>query len=143
MVGQGKKISGGRDTVKKLKSKEKESGLQRTCLEFLQYLENLDSIVWWDRLNSGEAFVRGRKIGLCREGTADAYIMLHGLRFVFVEFKRGKEKQTEVQKRFQERVDAAGFLYWVVRSFEEFKAKLGELVELPVVEKGAKNVKGR
>lgn len=54
------------------------------------------------------------------KGTADVSATIRG-RSVKIEIKM-KDKQSEDQKRYQEAVEAAGGVYLIVRSFEEFHA---------------------
>ena len=47
-------------------------------------------------------------------------------RVIFLELKDTNGRQSNEQKSFQEKVTALGFEYWLIRSLEEFKAKLAE-----------------
>ena len=49
------------------------------------------------------------------------YRMLYGLG---IEFKTPKGKQSQEQKDFEKMFKAAGYEYWIIRSFEEFKEKI-------------------
>ena len=40
---------------------------------------------------------------------------------LFIELKVGKNKQTELQRKFQKEAEQAGYTYKVCRSFDEFK----------------------
>jgi len=51
-------------------------------------------------------------------------IVLHNGEVLFIECKDDKGRQSDKQKQFQERVEAQGFKYYLVRSLEEFKQKL-------------------
>lgn len=53
-------------------------------------------------------------------GTADISVTFLGNRNVKVEVKYGRDTQSEDQKRYQERIEAVGGEYWIVRSFTEF-----------------------
>jgi hypothetical protein len=42
----------------------------------------------------------------------------------FIEVKNAKGKQSEVQEKFQKRVESMGYEYFLVRSLEQFKSYL-------------------
>jgi len=54
------------------------------------------------------------------KGTADVSAVIHGLA-VKIEIKIGKDRQSADQKAYQARIEAAGGVYLIVRSFAEFK----------------------
>lgn len=66
-------------------------------------------------------------IGL-RKGVSDLIIIVQG-HIYFVEIKTPKGKQTEAQKKFQERVEALGFTYWIWRSVDDSENFCKELKE--------------
>jgi hypothetical protein len=53
-------------------------------------------------------------------------IIVQPNRVIFLELKDTNGRQSNEQKLFQEKVTALGFEYWLIRSLEEFKAKLAE-----------------
>jgi hypothetical protein len=53
-------------------------------------------------------------------------IIVQPNRVIFLELKDTNGRQSNEQKSFQEKVTALGFEYWLIRSLEEFKAKLEE-----------------
>jgi len=53
------------------------------------------------------------------KGSADISATIRG-RSVKIEVKYGKDRQSEVQKRYQESVEAAGGTYFIARNFDEF-----------------------
>ena len=53
------------------------------------------------------------------KGSADISATIFG-RSVKIEIKFGKDRQSEVQKRYQESIEAAGGTYFIARSFDEF-----------------------
>lgn len=61
-----------------------------------------------------------------QKGTADISATIWG-KSVKIEVKM-KDRQSENQKRYQEQVERAGGLYWIVRSFDEFLSFYNELV---------------
>jgi hypothetical protein len=56
------------------------------------------------------------------KGTSDIKAIIQG-KMVAIEVKIGKDRQSEAQKQYQEMVEKAGGLYWIVKSFEDFYEK--------------------
>ena len=56
------------------------------------------------------------------KGTSDIKAIIGG-KMVAVEVKIGKDRQSEVQKEYQMKVEQAGGLYWIVTNFEDFMFK--------------------
>ena len=55
-------------------------------------------------------------------GSADISAIIKG-RSVKIEVKYGKDKQSEAQIKYQERVERAGGIYWIVKNFTDFLNK--------------------
>jgi len=53
------------------------------------------------------------------KGSADISATIRG-RSVKIEVKYGKDKQSEVQKRYQQSIEAAGGTYFIARTFDDF-----------------------
>lgn len=53
------------------------------------------------------------------KGSADVSATIKG-RSVKIEIKYGKDVQSDAQKKYQADIEAAGGLYWLVRSFDSF-----------------------
>ncbi|MBR3550463.1 MAG: VRR-NUC domain-containing protein [Bacteroidales bacterium] len=55
-------------------------------------------------------------------GVADLFLSVPrcGFHGMYIEMKAGKNTQTESQKEFQRSVESEGYLYKVIRSFDEF-----------------------
>jgi hypothetical protein len=53
------------------------------------------------------------------KGSADISATIRG-RSVKIEVKYGKDRQSEVQKRYQESIEQAGGTYFIARNFDEF-----------------------
>lgn len=68
------------------------------------------------KIGSGK-FIKGAGTN----GTADISAIIKG-RSVKIEIKM-KDKQSEAQKKYQESVERAGGIYYIVRSFDEFIEK--------------------
>lgn len=57
-------------------------------------------------------------------GVSDLILILPNGKLVFVEVKHGKNKQSEAQVEFQNRVENLGFEYLLVYSLEDFIDKI-------------------
>jgi hypothetical protein len=55
-------------------------------------------------------------------GTSDVKAVING-RMVAIEIKIGKDRQSEAQKQYQAKIEKAGGIYWIVKSFDEFYSK--------------------
>ena len=53
-------------------------------------------------------------------GVSDLIVLLNG-KCLFIELKAEKGIQSEVQKKFESKVNLLGFDYYLIRSIEEFK----------------------
>ena len=107
------------------------NSLTRCVIDFLNFSGHLA-----ERINSTGRFIdrtqvftdiagRNRSIGSGQstptpgtKGTADTSATING-RSVKIEIKM-KDKQSEVQREYQRRIEAAGGVYLIVRSFAEF-----------------------
>ena len=58
---------------------------------------------------------------------------------LFVEFKTGKGRMSESQKRFQTRVEALGFKYYLIRTFKNLKMNYYEKLPIQISPKGYKH----
>jgi hypothetical protein len=58
-----------------------------------------------------------------RRGIGDIIACIDG-RFVMIEIKAGKDRQSEYQKQVEKDVNESGGYYWIVRHPDEFIAKL-------------------
>jgi hypothetical protein len=74
--------------------------------------------------DSRDAKEQIRKIATGLMAGVSDLIVLQPNRTVFVEVKIETGRQSDKQKDFQQRVEALGFEYLIVRSLEEFKQKL-------------------
>lgn len=61
-------------------------------------------------------------------GTSDIKAVING-RFVAIEVKIGDDRQSDAQKNYQEMVERAGGLYWIVRTFDEFYNYFKQIAE--------------
>lgn len=124
-------------------SKRNESSLVTSILAYLQILENLGSIAFYNRQQAGtmaytknsgkvSAMRLGRKgvsdiwcipkyKGACREG----YSIM-----IWIEVKLDNSKQTPDQIEFQKIVEECGHYYWIIHSCNELQNKLKEIKSL-------------
>jgi len=107
-----------------------ESDVKKGCLEYLKILENLREIVWVDRLNSGEIYVRRKKgkrqkIALCRKGTPDIYVRFKTGKTVWIETKSNdKKKLSPEQILFRLKHEAIGDKYLIITTVHDLKKRL-------------------
>lgn len=89
-----------------------------------------DCCVWWIRLHGGSAdrinntgvydpfLKRFRKSGT-RKGIADIIGLING-RYIAIEVKFGKDRQSEEQKKIQAEIEGAGGIYLIAHTFTQF-----------------------
>lgn len=110
-----------------------EAELKYAVSEYLQYKMNAGEL-YFDRLNSGSLLAkRGEKVykvELCREGTADFFVLTMFQsgsripRIIFLELKSEKGKTSPAQNDFKVLVESQGAQYFVIRSIEELEETL-------------------
>lgn len=61
-------------------------------------------------------------------GTSDIKATING-RMIAIEIKFGNDRQSEAQKKYQERVESAGGQYWIAKTFDQFYEKYCEYME--------------
>lgn len=102
--------------------KMKETQLIRQILDYCEYNHLL-----FVRHQSGMVKTwNGGVVKMGKAGWADI-LGCHKGRFVAVETKVGKNKQTPQQLEFQRRVTDCGGVYWVIRDIDEFITNLKTL----------------
>lgn len=52
-------------------------------------------------------------------GTSDIKATIRG-KMIAIEIKFGNDRQSEAQKKYQERVESAGGQYWIAKTFDQF-----------------------
>ena len=95
-----------------------EGAVKLDCLRLLTLRR-----IWHMRLNTGAIKVGDRFIRFCDPGTGDIICTIGG-QTIWIETKAGRNGQSNAQQAFQARVEAAGALYWLVRSERELAGKL-------------------
>src|SRR3990167_2664514 len=96
-----------------------EKDTQKTILAYLAAKR-----IFHYRNNSGGAMVKGNGdkgqfIRFGAVGSPDIICVIYG-HYIGIEVKGPKGKQSDHQKAFQEKLNAAGGIYLLVHSFEEF-----------------------
>src|SRR3990167_6629608 len=96
-----------------------EGSLQRTIIEYLRLRR-----IFHYRQNTG-AFKteRGGFYRFGVSGAPDIVVVVNG-RYIGLEVKMGRNKQSIAQKKFQQELEQAGGLYWLVHSLEDVIEKL-------------------
>lgn len=83
-----------------------------------KYMDNSKTVT--DILGQKRKIGSGQFIpGTGTKGTADISATIQGMS-VKIEIKFGKDRQSEVQKKYQKDVEAAGGIYIIVREFDTF-----------------------
>ena len=105
------------------------NALTKCIIQFLTY-----SGFQAERINTMGVYREGKKIQVgensrqlkgtwtpstSTKGSADISATIRG-RSVKIEVKYGKDRQSEVQKKYQESIEAAGGTYFIARNFDEF-----------------------
>lgn len=117
------------------------NGLTRCILDFLKFSGwQAERINCTGRPLDGRKVVtdvlgRSRQIGSLKwvrttgaKGTADISATIMG-KSIKIEIKM-KDRQSPDQARYQSQVEASGGLYWLVRSFDEFKKQYNDFIQL-------------
>ena len=106
------------------------NGLTNCIIDFLNYTghqaERISSmgrvIKGKDRFGLHGEVYKGESIyipGTSTKGTADISATING-KSVKIEVKFGKDRQSEVQKDYQNSVERAGGVYFIARTFDDF-----------------------
>ncbi len=92
----------------------------------IDWLETTGLMFW--RQNSGTLFFRGRKVFLGPVGGADISLIGPGGRFCGIEVKSARGKPNKKQLVYAPKLIAAGGMYFIVRSLEQAKAAVAEVI---------------
>ncbi|MGV3528930.1 MAG: hypothetical protein ACO1OO_08550 [Flavisolibacter sp.] len=111
--------SGGHRMKVKPYSDATANGLTRCICDFIRhiggYANRISTTGTMRKINGQMKWTRGNS----NKGAADIRILFNG-RSVDVEVKVGRDRMREAQTKEKERVERAGGLYFVARSFPEF-----------------------
>ena len=103
----------------------KESQLQSTIEDILRIYEKRKALVYIKN-NSGATKVNDSFIRFGKSGSTDFLIFLPEGKTLHLEVKVGKNRQTANQKAYQQKCEALGHTYRVVRSTREVQELLNE-----------------
>ena len=112
-------------------SKTSESKLQAKCYQwFHNKYPSLRGLLCYNLNNSKNNIDgnRNKALGL-QAGRSDMVIYLNGGRAVMLEMKTDTGKQTPAQVKWENTITDAGYDYIVIRSFEQFKKTITELIQ--------------
>lgn len=98
-----------------------------------------ESCIWWvrvhggsaDRINNGAVYDPRRKVfrkGGTRKGIADIIGVFRG-KYLAIEVKFGKDRQSADQKSMQAEIEAAGGIYILARTFDQFVEEFSRFME--------------
>jgi hypothetical protein len=100
-----------------------ESKLVKAALEYLSYR---GIGVWRNNTGAVVSVYKGRKriIRYGKKGSSDIIGLIPGGRFIGVECKQPKEKQTLDQRLFQQFIESLGGLYVLARNLDDIQEAL-------------------
>lgn len=87
--------------------------------DILKYLDNIPKLFYW-RNNTGAIHTEKRFVQFGVRGGPDIIIIYKG-KFIGIEVKGPRGKQSEYQQSFQKNVEYAGGIYLVAKSVEDVK----------------------
>lgn len=103
------------------------NGLTKCIVDFLKFngwqAERISTTGRWiqDKDEHGWKKPTGKWItGSGTRGSADISATIKG-RSVKIEIKRGRDKQSEAQKKYEQQITDAGGEYWLIYSYNEFR----------------------
>jgi hypothetical protein len=97
-----------------------EAILQRAIIDYLNYRKDL----YWFRSAAGQVKMEsGRVFRTGRPGVPDISVVFKG-QYFGLEVKTDTGRQSDVQKRAQQDIEAAGGKYYIVRDMDELKGIL-------------------
>lgn len=95
--------------------------------ECLRWLKNQGMLTW--RNNSGTLWANGQPVSFGHPGSPDIIGMTKDGRFIGVECKSARGKQSEKQKAFEAKVRANNGIYILARSVVDLERALGAAAE--------------
>lgn len=114
------------------KTKNKDNGANSLTSSIVKFLELNNHHV--SRVNTMGVMKNGKyRKGGGTLGASDLSIIMKGKNGVIaweVEVKFGKDKQSDVQKKYQASVERAGGIYSIVSTFDDFQMQYNKLMEL-------------
>lgn len=106
-----------------------EAQIQAACVTWLWNTYPQTRGLFFAVNNNSEHVARAmnrKAVGLVA-GVSDTIFLWRG-KALLIEFKTPAGRQSEKQKEWQAKAEAAGFRYYIVRSLEEFQALIKEII---------------
>lgn len=97
-----------------------ETQIQNAICQFLQYLENQGKLYFFRSGSGALKTEAGNYFKTGKAGCPDISLIING-RYIGLEVKTKKGRQTPNQKEAQMRIEKAGGEYYIVRSVREVK----------------------
>ena len=121
--------------------KENDNTTNALTSAIIRYGDYLGGVT--ERISSQGRYIQGEKyvdaVGIAREfrgkyipsngvvGTADISLTYKG-KSIKIEVKFGNDRQSEAQRRYQKRIEAAGGIYMIVRTFNDFASQMEKII---------------
>lgn len=109
---------------------ESEDQLQSECYQwFHSTYPDLRGLLCYNLNNSRNKIRAAMDKGMgLQKGRSDMVFYYQG-RAVMIEFKLGDGRQSKDQKEWESKIVKAGFPYYIIRSFDEFKELIEEILK--------------
>ena len=81
------------------------------------------------RINNGAVYDKKRGVyraGVQKKGVPDIIGIING-RFIGIEVKIGKDRQSADQKEIEKEINAAGGVYFIAKSYDDYLNKINEI----------------
>lgn len=81
------------------------------------------------RINNGAVYDKKRGVyraGVQKKGVPDIIGIING-RFIGIEVKIGKDRQSADQKLIEKEINAAGGVYFIAKSYDDYLSKINEV----------------
>jgi len=98
----------------------RESVLQKGIMEYLGWREDALRLYWFRAGSGAMKLESGRYFKTGRPGVPDIVVIMKG-RFIGLEVKTPKGRQSEAQEKAQNQIQRAGGEYYIVRSISDVK----------------------
>jgi len=99
-----------------------------TTGRFLKGSKKVTDVIGRQRMIGSDKYIKGTGT----KGSADISSVIHGLS-VKIEVKFGKDRQSKVQKEYEQAVKKAGGFYIIIHDENDFLIKFNELLDHPTI----------
>jgi hypothetical protein len=105
----------------------RESEIEKLCTD---YLCHYPSIEYWKFKVSGQIHSRAGRTFRKKSNTPGwpDLVIIHNSKFIGIELKAIDGRQSDVQKLCQAKIVRGGGLYYIIRSINEFKLLISEII---------------